>query len=105
MRARQKKQNFASFKTPRLDLIYYIFYIISMSYKTTRVSKALLVMVAFLLPVHIFLIKLTVSALFILEIYIRQKTWILYAKIQANRSINKPSMIFFHCACARNIFL
>ena len=66
-----------------------------MSYKTTRVSKALLVMVAFLLPVHIFLIKLTVSALFILEIYIRQKTWILYAKIQANRSIIKPSMIFF----------
>ena len=76
-----------------------------MSYKTTRVSKALLVMVAFLLPVHIFLIKLTVSALFILKIYISQKTWILYAKIQANRSINKPSMIFFHCACARNIFL
>ena len=76
-----------------------------MSYKTTRVSKVLLVMVAFLLPVHIFLIKLTVSALFIREIYIRQKKWILYAKIQANRSIIKPSMIFCHCACARNIFL
>ena len=102
MIAQRKKQNFASFKTPRPDLISIY---LSMSYKTTRVSKALLVMVAFLLPVHIFLIKLTVSALFILEIYIRQKTWILYAKIQANRSINKPSMIFFHCACARNIFL
>ena len=66
-----------------------------MSYKTTRVSKALLVMVAFLLPVHIFLIKLTVSTLFIPEIHISKKTWILYAKIQANRSINKPFMIFF----------
>ena len=104
MIAQRKKQNFASFKTPRPDLISINIYL-SMSYKTARVSKALLVMVAFLLPVHIFLIKLTVSALFILEIYIRQKTWILYAKIQANRSINKPSMIFFQCACAKNIFL
>ena len=78
MIAQRKKQNFASFKTPRPDLISINIYL-SMSYKTTRVSKALLVMVAFLLPVHIFLIKLTVSALFILEIYIRQKTCILYA--------------------------
>ena len=92
MIAQRKKQNFASSKPPT-DLIYILY--LSMSYKTTRVSKALLVMVAFLLPVHIFLIKHTVSALFILEIYIRQKTWILYAKIQANRSIIKPSMIFF----------
>ena len=66
-----------------------------MSYKTTRVSKALLVMVALLLPVHIFFIKLTVYAVFIVEKYISQITKIFKAKIQVNRSINKPSMIFF----------
>ena len=71
MIAQRKKQNFASFKTPRPD---HISIYLSMSYKTTRVSKALLVMVAFLLPVHIFFIKLTVYAVFIVEKYISQIT-------------------------------
>ena len=47
MIAQRKKQNFASFKTPRPDLIYVLYiYVLYMSYKTARVSNVLLVMVA-----------------------------------------------------------
>ena len=61
---------------------------IYMSYKTTRVSKALLVMVAFLLPVHIFLIKLTVSTLFIPEIHISKKNMDFVRK-NSGKSVDK----------------
>ena len=99
MIAQRKKQNFASFKTPRPDLIsinininiyQYLSFIKSlyMSYKTARVSKALLVMVAFLLPVHIFLIKLTVSTLFIPEIHISKKNMDFVRK-NSGKSVDK----------------
>ena len=63
-------------------------YVCLMSYKTTKVSNALLVIVAFYFRCIYFFLNLTVSALFIGENYISHQTWNIYAQIQVNRSID-----------------